>query len=165
MQKDDFERLYRRHADRLFSFLAYRTGDRGLAEDLLADTFERVLNSRRGPRSQASEKAWLYAVALNVLRDGLRREDAEARAVGRDAARSAPADPLDAVEARRTVLPALVVLSVEEREVIALRFGAALTVPEAAVLLGEPLTTIEGRLYRALRKLRRELDSPEGGLP
>jgi DNA-directed RNA polymerase specialized sigma24 family protein len=30
-------------------------------------------------------------------------------------------------------------------------------VPEMAVLLDEPLTTVEGRVYRALRKLRREL--------
>ena len=49
-------------------------------------------------------------------------------------------------------------LSPEEREAIALRFGAELTVPEMAEALGEPLTTVEGRVYRALRKLRAELD-------
>jgi RNA polymerase sigma-70 factor (ECF subfamily) len=32
-----------------------------------------------------------------------------------------------------------------------------LTVPEIAKVLGEPLTTIEGRVYRALRKLREAL--------
>ena len=49
--------------------------------------------------------------------------------------------------------------SVEEREAISLRFGAELTVPEIAKLTGEKLTTVEGRVYRALRKLREELDS------
>ena len=48
-------------------------------------------------------------------------------------------------------------LSAEEREAIALRFGAELTVPEIAETLREPLTTVEGRVYRALRKLRGEL--------
>jgi RNA polymerase sigma factor (sigma-70 family) len=48
-------------------------------------------------------------------------------------------------------------LSAEEREAIALRFGAALTVPEMAKILGQPLTTVEGRVYRALRKLREAL--------
>ena len=48
-------------------------------------------------------------------------------------------------------------LSAEEREAIALRFGAGLTVPEMATVLGEPLTTVEGRVYRALRKLRETL--------
>jgi RNA polymerase sigma-70 factor, ECF subfamily len=52
---------------------------------------------------------------------------------------------------------ALAALSDEEREAISLRFGADLTVPEMAKVLGEPLTTIEGRVYRALRKLRGEL--------
>jgi RNA polymerase sigma-70 factor (ECF subfamily) len=52
------------------------------------------------------------------------------------------------------------VLSDEERDAIALRFGAALTVPEIAKLLEQPLTTVEGRVYRALRKLRGELDPP-----
>ena len=37
-------------------------------------------------------------------------------------------------------------------------FGAELTVPEMAEALGEPLTTVEGRVYRALRKLREHLD-------
>ena len=49
-------------------------------------------------------------------------------------------------------------LSDEEREAIALRFGADLTVPEIAKLTGERLTTVEGRVYRALRKLRKEMD-------
>jgi RNA polymerase sigma-70 factor (ECF subfamily) len=48
-------------------------------------------------------------------------------------------------------------LSGEEREAIALRYGADLTVPEIAKLTGEKLTTVEGRVYRALRKLRDEL--------
>ena len=49
-------------------------------------------------------------------------------------------------------------LSDEEREAIALRFGADLTVPEIAKLTNERLTTVEGRVYRALRKLREHLE-------
>lgn len=45
----------------------------------------------------------------------------------------------------------------EEREALALRFGGDLTVPEMAKLLGEPLPRVEGRVYRALKKLREEL--------
>ena len=48
-------------------------------------------------------------------------------------------------------------LADEEREAIALRFGADMTVPEIAAVLGQPLTTVEGRVYRALRKLRERL--------
>jgi RNA polymerase sigma-70 factor, ECF subfamily len=55
------------------------------------------------------------------------------------------------------VMEAMEALSAEEREAVALRFGADLTVPEMAKVLDEPLTTVEGRVYRALRKLRSRL--------
>jgi RNA polymerase sigma-70 factor (ECF subfamily) len=159
MRHDEFERLYAAEAQGLFAFLAYRTGDRALAEDLLADAFERALRARRGyDRRRGSEKTWLYAIALNVLRDHARRAAAEGRAYERAADPSEPADVLAAVEARDELGRAMAVLSAEEREAIALRFGAELTVPELAELLGEPLTTVEGRVYRALRKLRDALD-------
>jgi len=45
-------------------------------------------------------------------------------------------------------------LSEEERAVVALRFGGDLTLSEIAELLGERQSTIEGRLYRGLRRLR-----------
>src|SRR5437879_4886533 len=84
MREEDFERLYADHAQPLFGFLAYRTGDRVLAEDLLADTFERAFRSRRlFDRRKASEKTWLYAIALNCLRDHTRRQAAEGRALER----------------------------------------------------------------------------------
>jgi RNA polymerase sigma-70 factor (ECF subfamily) len=159
MRDDEFERLYAAEAQGLFGFLAYRTGDRSLAEDLLADTFERALRSRRGfDRRRGSGKTWLYAIALNLLRDNARRSAAEGRALER--AGPAPdggAEIGDAVEHRDVVQRALTTLSPEEREAIALRFGADLTVPEIAEALREPLTTVEGRVYRALRKLRGEL--------
>ena len=41
-------------------------------------------------------------------------------------------------------------LSDEEREAVALRYGGEMTAPEMAELLGEKLTTVEGRVYRAL---------------
>ena len=104
-----------------------------------------------------------------AVRDRAERA-ARPRAAGRGggAARSsAPARPgrpgptrWPRVEHRDELGRALATLSAEEREAIALRFGADLTVPEIAKLLGEPLTTVEGRVYRALRKLRQSC--PDG---
>jgi RNA polymerase sigma factor (sigma-70 family) len=160
LKDSEFERLYAAEAQGLFAFLAYRTGDRALAEDLLADAFERALRSRvKYDRKRGSEKTWLYAIALNLLRDHARRAAAEGRAYERVGAGSEGHDVFAGVEARDEIGRALNALSGEEREAISLRFGAELTVPEIAVVLGEPLTTIEGRVYRALRKLREALAS------
>jgi RNA polymerase sigma factor (sigma-70 family) len=160
LKDSEFERLYAAEAQGLFAFLAYRTGDRALAEDLLADAFERALRSRvKYDRKRGSEKTWLYAIALNLLRDHARRAAAEGRAYERVGVGPEAHDVFGGVEARDELGRALNGLSGEEREAISLRFGADLTVPEIAVVLGEPLTTIEGRVYRALRKLREALAS------
>jgi RNA polymerase sigma factor (sigma-70 family) len=163
MRPEQFERLYEQHAQPLFGFLVYRTGDRALAEDLLADAFERALRARRrfDPR-KANEKTWLYTIALNCLRDHARRSAAHQRALDRALvpAGDESGHALERVEHRDDLARALESLSAEEREVIALRYGADLTVPEIAKLKKDKLTTIEGRVYRALRKLRERLDEP-----
>jgi len=159
------ESLYEAHARGIFAFLAYRSGDRALAEDLLADTFERVLRDRRRRiKPPANEKAWLYTIALNVLRDHARRAKVEERALAAVASRPADAaSESDSFAVRDAVLRAVAELSPEEQEAIALRFGAELTVPEIAAVTKQPLPRAEGRVYRALRKLRPllEADEPE----
>lgn len=167
MHDAEFERLYAEEAESLFAFLAYRTGDRLLAEDILADTFERALRARHrfDPR-RGAERAWLYSIAVNLLRDRARRVDAEDRALaraggGNPAAEGSGEDPrLDAVDRRDWIDRGMRVLSPEEREAVALRFGAGLSSPEIARVTGQSLSTAEGRVYRALRKMRAEMGAP-----
>lgn len=172
-----FERLYTEHAQALFGFLAYRTGDPTLAEDLLADTYERVLRARRrfDPR-RASEKTWLYTIALNCLSDHHRRRTSEGRALelvarspGLESSderfHSEQSDLLEEIALHEhgdlaggdLLSRSLALLEGPEREAIALRFGADLSVAEIARLTGERNATIEARVYRALRKLREAL--------
>jgi RNA polymerase sigma factor (sigma-70 family) len=158
-----FERLFQEHAEPLFAFLVYRTGDRQLAEDLVADTFERVLRARtRFDPRKGSEKNWLYAIAVNLVRDQARRQTVEASALQRVGAYETGL--LDdgahgAVEDRDALGRALATFRDEEREAIALRFGADLKLWEVAGVLGEKDAAIEKRTSRGLQKLRHELAS------
>jgi RNA polymerase sigma-70 factor (ECF subfamily) len=163
LRSEDFELLFQNHAQPLFAFLLYRTGDRALAEDVLSDAFERALRSRHSfDPNKGADKTWLYSIALNRLRDLQRRSAVEARAINELSLNNPPETPgfeddvLDAQAVRR----ALMTLPENEREALALRFGADLTVPEIAALLGEPLSRVEGRVYRGLRKLRDTLVDP-----
>jgi RNA polymerase sigma-70 factor (ECF subfamily) len=162
MRDSEFERLYEDHAQPLFGFLAYRTGDRGLAEEVMSEAFERALKARkRYDPGKASAKTWIYSIALNCLRDHQRRQGAEVRALDRVGAPDALdlSDPaLERAETRDELQRALRTLSDEERDVVALRYGGELSAKEMAKLLDEKETTVEGRLYRALRKLREELE-------
>ncbi len=157
----DLERTYAEHAEALLRFVTFRVGDRELAKDIVADTFERVLRSRsRFDPRKASEKTWIYGIALNLVRDHVRRENVAARTLertGTPVGAGSTHEMPDLVADRDEVRQALMVLSGEEREVVALRFGADLTAPEIAKLIDERVSTVEGRLYRGLKKLRLEL--------
>jgi RNA polymerase sigma-70 factor, ECF subfamily len=165
MRREAFQQLYEEHARRLLAFLVYRTGDVVVAEDILADTFQRVLE--RGGSfdpTRGSETTWLYSIALNILRDQARRAAAEARALERVAGGRGDlgrgdlsTSDMDVVENRDAVLRGLAVLGHDEREVVALRYGADLSIREISKIVRRPTTTVKGRLYHALRKLREEL--------
>ena len=162
MLASDFEQIYRVEAAPLYGFLAYRTGDPALAEDLLADTFERALRARRRfDPLRGSRRTWLYSIALNCLRDRKRREGAEQRALERSLppAGGSPTT-LEIVERKLTLDAALSALSDEEREAIALRYGADLTLRQIATVTEQRRTTVEGRIYRGLAKLRDDLAEP-----
>jgi RNA polymerase sigma factor (sigma-70 family) len=157
----DFERLYEEHAQGLYGFLAYRTGDAALAEDLVADTFERVLTSRRPfDRRRGSEKTWIYSIALNRLRDLARRDAAEAKALTRAATNGNGHNGhngLEQVETRQLIMAALATLGDDEREALSLRYGADLSLSTIAKLIGKPRSTVEGRIYKGLKRMRAEL--------
>lgn len=167
---EDFERLYTEHAEGLLGFLTYHTGDRALAEDIVADTFENVLRTRSGWRGRSGEKTWLYSIALNRLRGLARRRRAEVRAVERVATNQLVAVQIDgedygAIADREFLQQGMRTLPEDERAVIALRFGAELPLHDIADLLGERQTTIEGRLYRGLRRLREGCDLDQSSAP
>jgi RNA polymerase sigma factor (sigma-70 family) len=162
LRQQDFERLFDEHSQSLFGFLVYRTGDRALAEDVLADTFERALRARaRFDHRRGTEKSWLYAIALNRLRDRRRRAEAEERAMQLLETSFPVEDPNSSLEQfvvdRDQVHRMLGRLSAEEREAIALRYAGDLSLREIAKVTGERQTTIESRIYRSLRKLRDQL--------
>jgi RNA polymerase sigma-70 factor, ECF subfamily len=163
LARERFDALYREHGQSLYAYLAWSVGDRTTAEDLLADVFERALRHRRNfDLRRGSERTWLYAIAVKRVRDHMRRAASEGRALERLRSEAS----LAAVAAGRLyespitneLDEALGTLTHDERQVIALRFGADLTVKQVARALDESRTTVEGRLYRALRKLQDKLD-------
>lgn len=159
MVTEEFEKLYAEHAGPLLAFLEYRTGNLELAKDIHADTFERVLRTRwRWDPRKGSQKTWLYSIALNVLRDQGRRRGAEARALER--VQSGVTDwqeEAERLDDRDAIRRAMATLAEEERESVALYYGADLSLDEIARITGTKTTTIKGRLARARERLRDSL--------
>lgn len=158
MKAADLERLFNEHAQALYGFLAYRVGDPTVAEDLLGDTFERLVRSRRRfDARKGTEQSWIYTIALNCLRDHVRRGDAERRAHDRTP-EVVEEDAFQRVDHRDMLFRGMEMLETGEREVLALRYGADLRLQDIAAVTGLPVTTVQGRLYGGLKKLRELLE-------
>jgi RNA polymerase sigma factor (sigma-70 family) len=151
-----FESAVEEHLDDVHAYLVYLTGDRGVAEDLTADTFEKACRLwRRYDPGRASAKTWLCQIARTTALDHFR---AEARRRRREQVYQLR-EPAKQVEGTfgeglsPTIEAALATLSAGEREVIALRVLLDLDAESAARLLGISTTNCSTRLSRALKKL------------
>jgi len=148
------------HLDEVYAYLAYLTGDRSVAEDLAAETFEKAF--RLWPRfdpARGSARVWLCQIARTTALDWLR---AERRRRARENVYAlheiATADEPAFGEGLPPGLErALAALSPGEREVIALRVLLELEGRTAARVLGISETACSTRLSRALARLEREV--------
>lgn len=109
-------------------------------------------------RDAAAFPAWFRRIATRAALDMSRR----AYRV-RELTLAAPnelfyEDPAPHTDDSVAVLAALARLSHDERALLGLRYGADLTVPDAAAALGINEGTAKARLHRALKKVRAELE-------
>jgi RNA polymerase sigma-70 factor, ECF subfamily len=150
----DFEALYRAARDDVFAYVATLLQDRGAAEDVTAQAFERAFRKQKSFNPvRGSERAWLFGIARNAALDELRRRKRSATLVAE------PVAPDDEELVRRAaVRTALAALPARDRELIALKFQAGLDNSELAEVLGVSVTNAGTRLHRALTKLREILD-------
>ncbi len=69
----EFEALYRRHFSTVWNVCVSLLHDPADTEDMVHDTFLRLLESSKAFESEAHEKAWLIVTARNVCRNELKR--------------------------------------------------------------------------------------------
>jgi RNA polymerase sigma-70 factor, ECF subfamily len=152
-----FAQAAERHLDDVYGYLAWFTGDRVIAEDLAAETFERALRLwHRFDERRGSPRTWLCQLARTVALDHLRSERRRLRREERAALPERYDEPL-AEGLSAELESALQALTAGEREVIALRVVLDLDAATAARVLGISTTNCTTRLARALKKLEEEL--------
>jgi RNA polymerase sigma factor (sigma-70 family) len=161
--EDEITAVFRTHVSSVFGFFSYSVG-RDAAEDLTAATFERVVRSwHRFDPTRSSEQTWIFAIARNVLTDHLRRQRHRAG----PSLDAQPAiletmvfteDPLAAALSLEAVNDWLQDLRPRERQVLALRYCADLSVREIAGCIGVSEANVHQICSRALRQLRAVAD-------
>ena len=156
---DALEAVYREYVSAVYGFFSYSVGP-DAAEDLTAATFERVVRSwDQFDASRSSERTWIFTIARNLLTDHWRwlshrrgpSLDANPELVESIASSD---DPLARSLDRDALKGWLEQLGPREREVLALRYVADLSVPEVADCLDLSVANVHQICSRSLRRLR-----------
>lgn len=151
---DDVGRLFELYYESLVRMLHRRTGDRDRAEDLAQETFARAVAA-----PPLNPRPWLFAVALNLVREdgrrsvrqGRRLQLLKAEAEAGDGVPS-PEDELERSDRRSAVRAALETLTERDREALLLK-AEGFNYEEIAEALGLAKGAVGTTLARARRRL------------
>ncbi len=149
---------------RVYAYVAYRIGDGPDAEDVTSETFERALRYRDTyDRSKGEPAAWLIGIARRCIAGAASMPPP---ASGPGAEHPAAGDLEEDTLRRITVAAGLAKLSERDRELLALRYGADLTVGQIGDLVELRPNAVEVALHRARERLAAVLaGSDEGESP
>jgi RNA polymerase sigma-70 factor, ECF subfamily len=157
-----FEELFRDTRADLLAYILRRSPNAEEAADVLAETYyvawrklDRIPNDDRA-------RLWLFGVARNLLRKGIRRRHYADKLVERLAAELRNAPPAQSRDHERLadVRRALAGLAAPDREIVTLSAWEGLTPSQISIVMGMSANVVRVRLHRARKRLKRELETP-----
>ncbi len=163
--------LFNAHADKLYRLALGLLGDPVEAEDVVQETFVKLITHSEQFEGRARPETWLYRVAYNASLDRLRRKradplpDAEAGSDGEGPPMpqsfvdwsTTPEAVLLNAEAGAALVTAIQQLPESLRAVFLLRDVEGFSTEEAAEALGLSIAAAKVRLHRARLALREQL--------
>jgi RNA polymerase sigma-70 factor (ECF subfamily) len=176
-----FEVLLERHERGVFHFIFRFTQDRELANDLMQESFLRVVKNAKSYSRKARFTTWLYTIARNQCIDASRKAryrradsldapvagDPDGRPLGETIAGHSDEgfDRTDRAEMTRRIDGAIAQLSEEQREVFLMREIMQLQFNEIAEIVGISENTVKSRMRYALENLRLRLADYAADVP
>lgn len=160
---DAWRSLVHSYAPRVHGLLVAQCRNDELAEEITQSAFCTVAVKLSEYVESGRFESWLFRIAINRLRDEMRRRARQARPTdggpmqeiaARQAHRTTAAD----LEIHEKLRIAMETLSEGDREIIELRHTGSLSFRELSDYYGEPIGTLLARHHRALKKLRALLE-------
>lgn len=157
-----FDTLFHRHYLAIHAFAYRLTLCPAEADDITQETFVHAARSLSGYQGRSSVKNWLFAIAANRSRDRHRQRARRLR-LSEQLARLSSEPFVDerdlaaAEAAHDAVRDALLRLTPEQREAVALVYYENLSHADAARVLGCAETTVSWRVFRAKNRLKQLL--------
>ena len=164
LDEDGFRLFYDRTARSLWAYLTHVTGNPNLADDLLQESYYRLLRADVAWENEAHCRHYLFRIATNLARDGWRRRGHEVPlpASGEAGEPQVPGDVAAAVASREDLRRAMRQMKPRERELLWLAYAEGSSHREIAAALALSPGSIRQLLMRARRKLAQLL---QVGLP
>jgi len=142
-----FHALYEQTARPLFNYLLRVSGRRDIAEDVLQESYCRLLSAKLPEMDETQTRSYLFKIATNLLRDrGRRNEDTAIETVNTP---GAMANHVDQAAMRQ----AFDRLKLRERELLWLAYVEGASHKEIADSTGLKPGSIRLLLYRARQRL------------
>lgn len=162
-----FTQLYGRYRGELHAFCVRRI-DRAEVEDVMAEVFA-VVWRKIGSVTVGKERAWLYSIARNVIRNQWRgtsrRRRLENRVQGLPGDEPARPETIVIRRARdEALLRAVDRMPERDREILMLSAWDDLSGPEIAGVLGISVSSAQQRLHRAKKRLAKTLNRTQPSL-
>lgn len=157
-----FESLMRAYERRLYSLLYRWLQDRSAAEDVLQETTLRTYRALGKFRSGQPFKPWLFRIAINEAKTHVRKQ-----AKHRRQTQELDVDPMAKAVSQTgkmrviaTLELGLTSISMDDRQLLLLRFAEELSLAEISQMLEVPEFVLKMRLHRARQRFRQALDQP-----
>jgi RNA polymerase sigma-70 factor (ECF subfamily) len=153
----DWNSVYRDQLPRLYNYFRFRIGRDADVEDLTARTFEKAWKARdRYRRDLSGFSTWLFSIAQNVAIDYLRaaRRHLPLESASAVAAATTPEDDASKRSDIQRLAKLTTHLSDRAQELIALKYGAALSNRMIARITGLSESNVGTVLQRTVEKLR-----------
>ena len=164
--------LVEQYQFRLVRYLIYLLGSRDPVDDLVQETWLRVLEHGRSYDGRSRFEPWLFTIARNLTIDHLRKrrnvsldsndhpeQDREPAPIASTA--PSPFELAARTEEAHRIAHTLESLEPIYREALVLRFQEELSLQEMSTVMGVPLTTVSSRIYRGLATLREHMEGDE----
>jgi len=152
-----FGKLYMLYVEQVFRYLYSRTRNVPDAEDITSQTFLSAFESFDRFRQDGHFASWLFAIARNKAMDHFRQRKNTSSIINEIEEIAVENDPLyQVIQSEETaVLSKLIqVLPEKDRELLRLRYLAAMSFPEIAHFLHRNEDAIKKYFYRLLARLQ-----------
>ncbi|SMF92453.1 RNA polymerase, sigma-24 subunit, RpoE [Paenibacillus uliginis N3/975] len=163
-QELELTAIFESYYKRVYNYIYYRIHCHHTSEDLTSQVFNKImLRLDTYSKEKSPFEVWLFAIVRNVVNDHFRSLKKQ-KLFSLDAIKSLvskeknPEQLIEITDTNNKLAKALLVLSMRERNLVALKFGADLKNKDIAEIMGISESNVGVILYRTMKKLKKEME-------